>query len=141
VARLGYGPSARHEKWKTDNKLATEDAGVIEREVGCEVLELATSYDQVDLSNLACFERVVRRLQFIEEGYRQKLEAKRLEKSSDLTASMAEHFNGRPRMAGGAIVSPALLRHAAERASQENEILKQQRKAAEARGLLKGPKK
>ncbi len=39
-------------------------------------------------------------------------------------------------------MSPALLRHAAERAAQDNDVLKQQRKAAELRGLLKhGPKK
>ena len=70
------------------------------------------------------------------------LKAKRMEKASDLTASTAEHFSGKPRMAGGAIVSPALLKHAAERAAQGNDILKQQRKAAEVRGLLKnGAKK
>jgi hypothetical protein len=141
IAKLGYGPTARHEKWKGDNKLGLDDAGVTEHEIGSEILELATTYDQLDLSNCVCFERLVRRLQFIEEGYRQKLESKRLEKASDVTASMAEHFGGRPRMAGGAIISPDLLRHAATRAAQDNEILKQQRKAAEVRGLLKGPKK
>ena len=50
---------------------------------------------------------------------------------------MAPHFEGRTRMAGGAIVSPDLLRHVAEKAAQENDILKQQRKAAEVRALLK----
>ena len=53
---------------------------------------------------------------------------------------MAEPFNGRPRMAGGAIVMPASIRHAADGAAQDNEILKQQRKAAEVRVRLKGKK-
>ena len=53
---------------------------------------------------------------------------------------MSEHFNGRSRMAGGAIVMSSLLKYAAEKASQDSDILKQQRKAAEVRGLLKGKK-
>jgi hypothetical protein len=141
IAKLGYGPVARHEKWVCDNKLTPDDAGVGEHEVAAEVLETLVAYDQLDISNLAGVERLLRRQQFIEEGYRQKVEAKRLEKATDLTASMAEHFTGKPRMAGGAIVSPALLRHAAERAAQDNDILKQQRKAAETRGLLKNGNK
>ena len=32
---------------------------------------------------------------------------------------------------------PALLKSAAEKAAQDNELVKQQRKAAEARGLLR----
>eukprot|EP00973_Karenia_brevis_P038387 5292863-Karenia_brevis.AAC.1 len=88
-------------------------------------------YDQLDVSNLASFERLLRWLQFIEEGYRQKLEDKRLEKVKDTTAALSEHFGGRPRMAGGAIISPALLKYVSEKAAQDNELVKQQRKAAE----------
>ncbi len=73
----------------------------------------------------------------IEEGHRQNIEEKKLEKCKDLVVSMGEHFAGKPRMAGGAIVSPELLRYAATKAAEDNEILKQQRKAAEVRGLLK----
>ena len=141
IGKLGFGPVARHEKWMIDNKLTQDDVGVSEHEVGSEILETLLAYDQVDISNLAGVERLVRRLQFIEEGYRQKLESKRMEKSTDFSGSMAEHFSGKPRMAGGAIVSPALLKHAAEKAAQDNDILKQQRKAAEVRGLLKNGKK
>ncbi len=65
-----------------------------------------------------------------------------MEKASDLTVFMVGNFSGKQRMAGGAIVSPALLKHAAERAAQDHDILKQQRKAAEVRGFLKyGSKK
>ena len=127
----------RHEKWKHDNKLGDDDAGVIEHEVASEIIDLACTYDQLDVSNLACFERMLRRIQLIEEGHRQKIEEKRLDKSRDLASTMAEHFSGRPRMAGGAIVAPTLIKHAAEKAAQDNEILKQQRKAVEARVLLR----
>ncbi len=43
-------------------------------------------------------------------------------------------------MAGGAIISPASLGHAADKAAQDNEILKQQGKAAEVRGAFKNKK-
>eukprot|EP00973_Karenia_brevis_P052464 7289783-Karenia_brevis.AAC.1 len=109
----------------------------MEHDIGSEIVEMAVIYDQLDISNLASFERLLRRLQFIEEGYRQKAEEKRLDKARDVTSAMAEHFGGKPRMAGGAIVSPALLKHGSEKAAQDNDILKQQRKAAEVRALLK----
>ncbi len=94
----------------------------------------------VDASNLVSSGRFSRRLQYIEEGYRQKMEDKQLEKAKDVTSSLAEHFSGRPRMAGGAIVSPALLKHAAEWAAQDIELIKQQHKAVEARMLQRNSK-
>ncbi len=68
IAKLGYGPTARHEKWKTDNKLVDEDPCVVEHEVLSEAFELPLVYDQVDDCNLVCLERLARRMQFIEEG-------------------------------------------------------------------------
>lgn len=140
IAKLNFGPNARHEKWKNDNRLVDDDACVVEHEILSEILELSTCYDQLDISNLAGHERLCRRLQFVEEGYRQRLEEKRMATNKDLTATLSEHFSGRPRMAGGAIVSPALLKHAAEKAALDNDIVKQQRKAAETRALLKNKK-
>ena len=103
-----------------------------------EVMEYALCYDQIDVSNLASFERLIRRMQLIEEQHRQKLGETRAAKGNkDMSSSIAEHFSGRPQMSGGAIISPALIKYAAEKATQQNEILKQQRKVAETRALLK----
>ena len=55
--------------------------------------------------------------------------------AKDPTAVTAEAFAGRPQMAGGAIAMPALLQHVAKKAAESSEILKQQRKALEARGV------
>ena len=130
---------ARHHKWKSDNKLGEDDPGVVEHEVLSESFDYFLSYDQVDSSNLCGMERLARRMQFIEEGYRQKLEEKRMDKNSGV-AILSSFFDGRTKMAGGAIVSPALLKSASESASTRNEILRQQRKAMEVRTLLKGGK-
>ena len=120
-----------------DDLLGEDEAGVAEYELCSEVLRIAVCYDQLDVSNLATFERLLRRVQLIEESHRQKLEEKKLEKGMDLVSTISEQFAGRTHMAGGAIVSPTLLKHATEKAAQSNEILKQQRKAAEARVLPK----
>ena len=47
----------------------------------------------------------------------------------------ADLLAGRHRLAGGAVISPLLIEHVAERAAENSDILKQQRKALEARGL------
>jgi hypothetical protein len=105
-----------------------------------EIIELAVEYDQLDIPNLSSFARLCRRQQFIEEGHRQKLEEQRLAKVKDVAGVISEHFSGRPRMLGGAIISPALLKSAADRAAQDNELVKQQRKAADARIRLRSGK-
>ena len=38
---------------------------------------------------------------------------------------VGEHFSGRPRMNGGAMISPALLKSTAEKAAQDNKLDKQ----------------
>ncbi len=140
---LKAGPSytGRHNKWRIDNKLGEDDPGVNEHEVISEAFDLFFSYDQVDGSNLAGMERLCRRMQYIEEGYRQKLEEKKQTGKDAGLSTLSSYFDGRPKMAGGAIVSPALLKTASEAAAARNEILRQQRKAIEARALLKGPKR
>ena len=71
-----------------------------------EILEVMTCYDQLGISNFAAVERMARIMQLIEEGYRQKLETKRLEKVTDFAGAIAEHFSGRPRMAGALLFNP-----------------------------------
>ena len=60
----------------------------------------------------------------------------------DPVAITAYALAGRPRMQGHAVVSPALITYVARKAAEDSDILKQQRKALEARGLAPaGPKK
>ena len=65
---------------------------------------------------------------------------KALNSAKDVMPTFASHFDGRPKMAGGAIVAPALLKAVADKAAAENDIIKQQRKALEARTLLRQKK-
>ncbi len=77
----------------------------------------------------ACAESLVRELQYNEFEIKKKVEMKK-------PASNAEWFLGRPRRTGGALVWPALAEWVAGRA-KESAILKEQRKAAEERSLVR----
>ena len=132
LAKTGMGAVARSQKWRHENGISTQDAVGLVHELLSEIEEIGLCKDQLDLSNLQCFERLIRHRQFIEESYRQKLEEKKLEKGDSLSMC-ADYFAGRPRMAGGAIVSPDLIEYVSKMAAADAEILKQQRKALEFR--------
>ena len=73
----------------------------------------------------------------VEEAYRQRADEQKLMEAASHSAAVltSELFRGRARMAGGALISPLLIEFVAKKAGENSEILKQQRKALEARGL------
>ena len=132
----------RSRQFKADNKLSDEDYGVEWIIFLSECLEMAVTRDQLDVSNLLVFEKMERKRRWLEEHDRQKYEEVQLSKNQGRGGSMlmAEAFAGAPRMTGGAIIMPALVEFVAKKASEDSEIMKQQRKLLEARGLA-APKK
>ena len=68
-----------------------------------------------------------------EEVQRLKIEEKRYKDGDSASLLACEHFSGRARMAGGAIVCPLLLTYVAKKVGEEAELVKQQRKAADAK--------
>ena len=138
ICKNGMGPISRFEKWKHENKATADDYGLDILDLVAEVAECAVTVDQLDVSNLECFERLERRRQFVEEVYRQRAEETKLTKSKDPTSITEQAFYGRPKMAGGAIIDPRLLAHVSKKAQEESELLRQQRKALEARGMTPG---
>jgi hypothetical protein len=98
-------------------------------------VETAITRDQVDASNLICFEQLERRRQFVEETHRQRREAEQFNKNGKPTSASAiaeRAFSGTYSQVGGAVICPALVEFAAKRAHEESELLRQQRKALEA---------
>ena len=134
VSRSGQAPSARHNAWRHENSLKEDDHLTIVHEILSEVLELLGCVDQLDLGNLVGAESAVRHIQYIEHEIKKRAESKK-------TADSSEHFLGRHRRTGGALINPELLRWVAEKAMRDSQILKEQRKAAEERSLVKPPKK
>ena len=59
-------------RWKAGGKLSEHDAGVLEMETDCRILELASTYDQVHLSQCAWAEVLVRRVQIHQLRHRER---------------------------------------------------------------------
>ena len=104
-------------------------------ELIADVCEAAVCSDGLDISNCMSFERLERRRQMIEEGYRQRLEEQKMSKalSKDPSQITASAFAGKTKMAGGALVCPELITYVSKKAMEDSELVRQQRKALEAR--------
>ena len=63
------------------------------------------------------------------------------ESPSDPSFEGAEHFLGIQEKRGGALVAPSLRAHVAGELGREAAILREKRKAREAKGTSKGAKK
>ena len=99
-----------------------------------EIVELLGCVDQVDISNLAGVEATVRHLQYVEHEVKKKHDARTQADGSD-------YFSGRGRRAGGAIISPELLKWVAEKAARDASVAKEIRKAGEERSLARAKAK
>ena len=63
IAKQAGGPAQRHITWKHENKLQEEEHNAVTHEMLSEILELAMTYDQLDVSNLASMEALYRHTQ------------------------------------------------------------------------------
>jgi len=125
--RLGLTPVGRHQKWAHESGIAATDRSIHEHELLSSVIELAATVDQLNLSSLASFEMLVRRIQFIEEAHVISPQAPVYE--------AAEHWLGTGRKKGGVLISPLLAKHVADRVKDETAVSKERRKAREERVL------
>eukprot|EP00974_Lingulodinium_polyedra_P017693 1716541-Lingulodinium_polyedra.AAC.1 len=66
-------PRARHTRWLHECQLSQGDAGVADHEVGMRCLEFALCYDQVAVSELACMELMLRKVQVAELKHRERI--------------------------------------------------------------------
>ena len=107
-----------------DLKLSETDHSAHELELLVIFVELGGSVDQLQLTNLICFELIARRIQLI-------LDAN--SGSGPPVWEGAEHFLGLGRRAKG--IAPMLQAHVAGRLKDEAEVDKQRNKAREARKL------
>ena len=92
------------------------------------ILELALSYDQLDISNLASMEMVARVYQLLEET------------KGTMMVKGLEHYIGRSKTGGrkrGVALAPSLAKHVTTNLGTDIEILKQRRKAREEEAAAK----
>ena len=125
LRRLGFDWLQHHESWLKKSGVRLTDRSVHEHSALCRVLNLMTSYDQLNLPSLASAEALNRRRTLIEVAHQGRPEAPSYEG--------AEEILGVRESADGSVIDPALTRHAARRQADRAEVLKQNRLAAEER--------
>ena len=129
----GGTPMGRHAKFRSEAKVTNACPGVATHESLCKILQTALVYDQVDASNLACMELVVREIQMIEEKYAEKMEGEEGHRAE------AHLFLGSSSSRGNVCVDPSLRSWIAEEMRGEAAVLKERRKAREERMLTRSP--
>ncbi|CAK0895237.1 unnamed protein product, partial [Prorocentrum cordatum] len=122
----GSAPRTRTEKWMRDGHVPDNDRVKHEHGSLMEILETALTYDQLDVSALASFEILSRRIQLLEEAHTSNPKAPRFEGS--------EHFQGLGRKV--AAVAPQLTSHVALQLQGEAAIQKERRKAWQTVGSV-----
>ena len=124
IAKSGGGPVQHHTRWRTAYRVEEADRACHEHEFLCTLLEVAGSYDQLDLGCLASVETVCRRLQLLEET-----------KAGGGMAAFegAKHFLGYRRT--GPLLAPSLSNHVSSQLSQQVSIMKEMRKHADEKKL------
>ena len=116
--------------WVRLGKLQDNDAKVLAHESLCKILEPAMCYDQVDVASLACMELLVRQVQVLEEGYKDKFSS-----NTDVSFDIALMSGTAAR--SQLCIAPSLSSWVADEARKEVAILKERRKAREEKALLK----
>ena len=118
--------------------LTVTDAGVDKPAFLAEALELAVTFDQVNMANLGMGELIARRFQHWEERYGERLQSAS-QGGGHAAAGLADerrHFLGQSRGRGSSLVSPELEAYVAEKMKEDAAIFKERRKGREERALL-----
>ncbi|CAK0871026.1 unnamed protein product [Prorocentrum cordatum] len=124
------GPSGRMRRW-----------GFAEHETLLRIIELAGQRDQLDISNLACMEASLRRVQTIGWACHDKIRETDAGSSSRLSIEEATAFSGLSRSGDLLMVAPSYLERAKAQVEKDAAITnKNIRKAKEERELRRNQK-
>jgi len=137
IAEQNGNPRARHTKWKQECDVKLDDEGVREHELAMRVLEMAATYDQLNVTELSSFELLLRSAQLAELRHKQKV----IERRGDASHGDDEHlFLGIGETRGLCMVAPDLETYVASEMAKESSVMKERRKLKEEREHL-APKK
>ena len=132
----GHTPNGMHTAWRQQAKLTQTDQGVTLHETVCKALHYATTYDQLNIGELASMEVLARGLQMTQYRWRDRL----LGVGQNDHDSESHYFFGTDCTRGSLCVSPALNSWLGAELQKEALAAKEQRKAREERVLKRGEK-
>mmetsp|Transcript_102511 Transcript_102511/g.330659 ORF Transcript_102511/g.330659 Transcript_102511/m.330659 type:complete len:439 (+) Transcript_102511:461-1777(+) len=135
--RRRHTPTDHHMSFRTMARLGSDAWGMGEHEQLLKMVELAGSFDQLDLSNLAWAEMAFRRIQVIEWVHHERV--REGEASGDrLSPEEWAAFSGTTKAGDTLMVCPQLLSHMKGVVETDVQIMKSVRKAREERELKRG---
>jgi hypothetical protein len=133
----GQSPMGMHAWWKNVTKLTTADAGVMMHETAYKILHTALTYDQLSVSELACFEVLARTIQMTQHRWKDHI----LGAASSAHDDDAHLFLGTDPTRGNLCIAPSLDAWIGQELAKVALAAKEQRKAREEHALLRAPKK
>eukprot|EP00439_Symbiodinium_sp_Y106_P071098 s2706_g12.t1 len=130
TATIAESCLGQHLAWAQQSRIPEGSRALYEDEALARIMDVAMSYDALNISNLACFELLVRRRQLIAEAH--------LHNPSAPSYEGADYYMGTLHRPGGAVVVPKLTEHVSRKLQADSQILKERRKLEEARKQAKG---
>ena len=113
VSSISESATAQHHMWLGASRIPDADQSVYEDEVLARALDLAVTYDSLNVANLACTELICRRRQLISEAHAN---------SPGAPSYMgAEHLMGQTYRQGGGIVVPTLTDFVAKKMQAQSQ--------------------
>ena len=132
VTSVSESNYSQHLAWVQQSRIPEGSRAIFEDETLAKILDIAISYDCLNISNLASFELLCRRRQLIGEAHSYN--------PASPSYQGADFWLGDKYKHGGAIVVPSLSEHVSKKLQAESAIVKERRKLEEAKGKGKGPK-
>ena len=144
LRRQQQHPDDYHRAWMNRNKLSPHDWGVDAHRIALRAVALGGCSDQVDLTNLALAEHLLREAQLVEHHYRnierdheEKNRKERKGGAVGLPAQEVELFLGAEKGAVDCMISPDLTEFVSKALERDANVQKQSRKAREERALAR----
>ena len=130
VTSLSESAYAQHLAWVQQARIPEGSRAIFEDEVLAQMLDVAVSFDCLNVANLASFELLVRRRQLIADAHSLNPSAPSYDGADYYLGSRYKH--------GGGIIVPALTEHVSKRLQADSQILKERRRLEEAKGRGRG---
>lgn len=130
VTSLSESAYAQHLAWVQQARIPEGSRAIYEDEVLAQILDVAVSFDCLNVANLASFELLVRRRQLIADAHSLNPSAP--------SYDGADYYLGNRYKHGGGIIVPSLTEHVSKRLQADSQILKERRKLEEAKGRGRG---
>jgi hypothetical protein len=131
LRRSGKTYLSSHERWASKSGIKATDRAIHEHHCLSKLLELAVSYDQLDVTNLACLEVAAKRRMMLETAYKGRPDNPNFAGSS--------HFMGYGEEGDGTHVDPAANRYRSDKLKEETNMLREARLTREESALAKRP--